>query len=217
MQNDFTVVFDLDGTLIDSQASILASIKIALDQCDISSRVPLTEDLIGPPLLETLSVICGTSNPAALSLVAAMFKDAYDSVGYKNSIRYEGVDKLLEWLVSEGYEVCLVTNKRRTPTERILDHFKWRSFFSHVYMIDSGEIPFKNKTEAIAALLQEAGINPKRAVYVGDRHEDYEAAANNNMKCLLVTWGYGISNSLVNRGVEVNTSADLMQEIRKLG
>lgn len=216
MKRDFTVIFDLDGTLIDSQASILMSIEAALEAIGLESVVPLSEELIGPPLLETLSVICGANDPVKISSVAAKFKEIYDAKGYKNSQPYDGVDELLGWLKAEGYGVCLVTNKRKIPTDKILDYFEWRKFFSHVYTIDSAGLPFKNKTEAIATLLQDSGIDPAQAVYIGDRHEDYEAANNNDMSCLLVRWGYGMDNLGSPRNAEINTVRDLMGSIQKL-
>lgn len=216
MTRTLAIVFDLDGTLIDSQASILTSIRLALDESGINSVVPLSKDLIGPPLLETLAAICGTSNTVELSRVAAKFKDAYDTAGFQHSVRYEGIDDLLAWLHADGYRVCLVTNKRLIPTEKILDHFDWRRYFSYVYTIDSAGEPFKNKTEAIGTLLKESGIDPAHAVYVGDRHEDYEAATNNHMKCLLVQWGYGFENQAIQSGKAIETTADLKAVIQSL-
>lgn len=216
MKKDFTVVFDLDGTLIDSQDSILTSIKVALEESGINSLVPLTKDLIGPPLLETLGVICGTSDVDEILKVAAKFKEAYDIAGYQGCIRYEGIDELLEWLNTENLCVCLVTNKRRVPTEKILTYLGWRDFFLHVYTIDSGGVPFKNKTEAIAKLIQNSGINPTHAVYVGDRHEDFDAATNNDMRCLLVQWGYGLNNLPDQCSTEIKTIADLKIAIQRM-
>lgn len=216
MKRNLTVIFDLDGTLIDSQASILTSIKIALEEAGINSVVPLTKDLIGPPLLETLAAICGTSSTVEISRVAARFKEAYDTTGYQHSVLYEGIDDLLGWLHADGYRICLVTNKRLIPTEKILDHFDWRRYFSYVYTIDSAGLPFRNKTEAIAALLKESEIDTAHAVYVGDRHEDYEAATNNHMKCLLVQWGYGLESQAIQSGTGIKTTADLKVAIQKI-
>lgn len=216
MKRDFTVIFDLDGTLIDSQASILMSIEAALEAVGLESVVPLSKELIGPPLLETLSVICGTNDPVMISSVAAKFKEIYDAKGYKNSQPYDGVDELLGWLKAEGYGVCLVTNKRKVPTEKILEYFDWRQFFLHVYTIDSAGSPFKNKTEAIAALLEESGIDPAYATYVGDRHEDYSAASANNMRCLLVQWGYTPKSLASQDDVGIKTCNELLRAIHNM-
>lgn len=216
MKRNFSVLFDLDGTLIDSQASILTSIEAALKEFGLESVVPLSKELIGPPLLETLSVICGSNGPVNISTVAVKFKELYDAEGYKNSLPYDGVGELLGQLKAEGYGVCLVTNKRRVPTEKILEYFEWRQYFSYVYTVDSAGVPFKNKTEAIAKLLEESGINPEYAVYVGDRHEDYEAATNNDMQCLLVQWGYGLNSLVYQSNVDIKTTADLLIAIQKM-
>jgi phosphoglycolate phosphatase len=213
---DFTVVFDLDGTLIDSQASILASIKLALDELGMTSAVPLTHDLIGPPLQETLEAICGTRSTAEISMLATKFKEAYDEKGYQDAMRYEGIDDLLGWLHAEDYRICLVTNKRLIPTKKIIDHFDWHRYFSHVYTIDSAGLPFRNKTEAIAALLKESSIDPANAVYVGDRHDDYEAATKNDMRCLLVQWGYGLEGQAIQSGNAIKTIAHMKAAIESL-
>lgn len=216
MKRNFTVIFDLDGTLIDSQASILMSIEAALEQVGFESVVPLSEELIGPPLLETLSVICGTNDPVKIATLAAKFKEIYDSEGYKSTLPYDGVDELLGWLKAEGYGVCLVTNKRKVPTEKILEYFDWRKHFLHVHTIDSAGLPLKNKAEAMATLLEVAAIDPAHAVYVGDRHEDYKAATINNISFLLVGWGYGLDNLGSLRNSEIKTVTDLMGSIQKL-
>ena len=69
-------------------------------------------------------------------------------------------------------------------------HFKLKKYFSYIYAIDSGDFSFSDKTEAIATLLHEAKINPGNAVYIGDREEDFYAATQNKVKCILVDWGY---------------------------
>lgn len=216
MKPEFAVIFDLDGTLIDSQAAILGSIQIALAEADVRNVIPLTESLIGPPLMETLAAICGTQNPDSLSRVASKFKEVYDREGFKQSIPYDGVDQLFETMSEEGFTICLATNKRHIPTVKILSYFDWRRYFNNVYAIDSASMPFKNKTETIKTLLRESKVNPSRSVYVGDRYEDFDAAKNNDMEAILVDWGYGDASTLPAVCKKVATVETLITEIRRM-
>jgi len=216
VRRKISIIFDLDGTLIDSKASILNSIKAALNELGINSLVPLTEQLIGPPLMEILSDICGAGSQAVIPKLYAKFKEIYDTKGFQGGVIYTGVDVLIKQLVEEGYHLSLATNKRRIPTEKILELFDWKKYFNHVYTIDSGSIPFQNKSQMIATLIQNEAIDCGQAVYVGDRHEDSVAATQNNIKFLMVQWGYESKALLNSYPNKINTAAELKIEISKL-
>ena len=72
------VIFDLDGTLINSSESVLGSFASAFENCNRELKYPLTEEIIGPPLMETLSNLSGTKDPSVLELLAQQFKKNYD-------------------------------------------------------------------------------------------------------------------------------------------
>lgn len=187
-----SIIFDLDGTLIDSQESILSAIRIALNESCLEAKIPVTKELIGPPLIDTLSKITAVKDQLILNAVANKFKLHYDAVGYKDIVAFSGIQHLLENLNNQGYVLYIATNKRLIPTEKILEYLSWGSFFSAVYSIDSNtEKPFENKGEMISSLLDNELIDLKSAVYIGDRDEDFEAANKNGLPCILVGWGYG--------------------------
>ena len=216
MRREISIIFDLDGTLIDSKVSILNSLKAALDELGINSLVTLTEQLVGPPLMEMLSAICGADNQVVIPKIYAKFKEIYDAEGFQDGVIYPGVDTLIKQLVEEGYHLSLATNKRRIPTEKILDFFNWKNYFNHVYTIDSGSIPFQNKSQMIATLLKNEAIDCGQAVYIGDRYEDSVAANQNNIKFLMVQWGYESKSLLESHTNKINTAAELKIEISKL-
>jgi phosphoglycolate phosphatase len=172
--------------------AILNAIKIALNEVGVIARIPLTEDLIGPPLIDTLSRIIEKKDPIVLDAVANKFKLHYDTIGYAASIVYPGIDPLLAELHERGYALYVATNKRLIPTTNIIEYLDWKSFFSAIYSIDLNfERPFKGKSEMLSALLSKECIDPQSAIYIGDRIEDYEAATLNGLRCILVDWGYG--------------------------
>lgn len=187
-----SVIFDLDGTLIDSQESILNAIESALNECGLEAKIPVTRELIGPPLIDTLAKIIAIKDPMILNVVANKFKLHYDAVSYRDGVAYPGIDNLLKGLYSQGYLLYVATNKRLRPTKKIIKHLSWDVLFTAIYSIDSNsERPFRNKDEMISALLANELIDVNSAIYIGDRIEDYEAAKNNGLRCILVDWGYG--------------------------
>lgn len=209
-----SVIFDLDGTLVDSQESILSAISAALHESGIETKIPVTSELIGPPLIETISKITGVNDLSMLNMVANKFKQHYDSLGYRDSVAYSGIKPLLESLRNLDYSLYIATNKRLIPTIKILDYLSLDYFFSAIYSIDlNAEKPFKNKAEMISKLLSNELIDPKLAIYIGDRDEDYVAAKENGLQCILVEWGYGAKPKDSKRFIR--TPIELLNAIRR--
>lgn len=184
------LIFDLDGTLIDSSASILAGFAAALERQQIAPTQPLTPELIGPPLRETLAIISGQRDESIIDTLASDFKAYYDTSGYKATHVFSGIDAMLRQLHAEGFELHIATNKRILPTRLILDHLGWSPLFTTVYALDLSTPAFHNKAAMITALLLDGHIDKARAVYIGDRPEDGLAADANQLPFLAAEWGY---------------------------
>jgi len=189
------ILFDLDGTLIDSAPSILSGFARILDQHGISPRCELSQALIGPPLIETLSQISGIDDPEILQRLAHDFKSYYDEVGYRETVEFPGCADLLEELAGKGAHIYVVTNKRTIPTEKIINLLGWRRLFKGLYSPDSFNPEITQKANVIKRVLESRGISSKDAIYIGDRNEDLEASTANGIQFTSVGWGYGFSSS----------------------
>lgn len=185
------VLFDLDGTLIDSAPAILASYREAFAAAGVRPAIAIDDSIVGPPLLETLRLLAGTDEPAVISALAGHFKASYDSRGYQSTQAYAGVADLLQALVARGRKLAIATNKRIHPTRLILEHLGWSAHFEAVYALDLFEPRLPDKAAMIARLLSDRQIDPRSAVYVGDRLEDGESASKNGLPFFAATWGYG--------------------------
>lgn len=185
------IIFDLDGTLIDSAPSILAGFEGALNIHGIAPVVPLTDKLIGPPLKDTLSRLTGITDPEKIQALAESFKAYYDATGFKASGVYPGIPAMLEALSRLGFRLHIATNKRLNPTLKILDYFGWASWFDQVYALDKQTPAYANKGAMLAGLMATHGITAAEALYVGDKAEDGEAAGENQLPFVAVAWGYG--------------------------
>lgn len=185
------VLFDLDGTLIDSAPAILASYRDAFAAAGVEAVMSIDAGIVGPPLLETLQVVAGTTDPGVIDRLAAGFKASYDSTGYRQTAAYAGVGDMLQRLADAGCSMSIATNKRLLPTRLILDHLGWSGHFAAVYALDLFEPRLPHKAAMIARLMQDRGIAREHAVYVGDRSEDGESADANGLPFIAATWGYG--------------------------
>lgn len=186
------VIFDLDGTLIDSSESILASISSAFDDSNQVLRHPLTNKIIGPPLQETLSHLSGTKDPTILKLLSDRFKKHYDEKGYLQTKVYPGISAMLNTLIGHNIYMYVATNKRIIPTLKILNHLGWDKYFKEVCSIDSIRNSGNNKSKAgiLSHIIKNNNIS-NNSVYIGDREDDFEAATKAGIPFFLVTWGYG--------------------------
>jgi phosphoglycolate phosphatase len=208
------VIFDLDGTLIDSAPSILACFASTLAAQGIEPALPLTEALIGPPLRETLSKLSCVRDDAQLGAMIEDFKQHYDVTGYKATVVFPGVGSMLHGLRDAGFRLHIATNKRLRPTRLILEHLGWAGLFGAVYASDFRTPSFGSKSQMLAVLIASKGISTDQAVYVGDRSDDRIAAADNALGFIAATWGY--RDEGLSRTSETIFSADCPAQIGQI-
>lgn len=185
------VLFDLDGTLIDSAPAILASYRDAFEVAGREPACPIDASIIGPPLTETLELLAGDRDKELIDHLAEQFKQSYDRTGYRQTSAFDGIPAMLARLKDGGLSMSIATNKRLHPTRLILRHLGWADHFDAVYALDLFEPRLPDKAAMIARLLADRQIDPTSAVYVGDRDEDGRSADANHLPFLAATWGYG--------------------------
>jgi phosphoglycolate phosphatase len=186
------IIFDLDGTLIDSAPSILKCFELVSSSESILPLVAIDSGLIGPPLYDTLKKLFGGGSISDIEELAVIFKALYDEDAYKESVPYPGVEDLLIELNNMNIALYIATNKRALPTKKIITHLGWQNHFKDVYAVDIfPKEDFKNKASMIHSLIDHHSLKIERCLYIGDRLEDFEAARENKLNSILVKWGYG--------------------------
>ena len=200
------IIFDLDGTLVDSAPGILASLGQAFAACGLEPTAPLTPALIGPPLRETLANLCGGGrDEALLDQLAATFMRHYDSQGYRETQAFAEVEVMLRTLAAAGLALHIATNKRALPTRLILDHLGWAGLFDCVYALDRLAPASPHKAALLARLLTDAGLDAGQCAYVGDRAEDHHAARANHLRFFWAAWGFGAEMDALAIGADAIT------------
>lgn len=185
------ILFDFDGTLVDSAPAILACFSRVLQAHGLTACRAIDASLIGPPLRQTLATLSGQSDPALLDTLSASFKDIYDTQACLETPAYADCQASLERLSELGFTLAIATNKRLLPTRKIIAALGWEGLFAEVFASDSYPARYTDKAGMIAALLHDAAIAPQAAIYVGDTEQDGRAAAANAVDFWPVAWGYG--------------------------
>lgn len=184
------IIFDLDGTLIDSSTSILTSFDHSFKRLGITPTRPLTAEIIGPPLMPILAVLAGTEDAQVLNALAQQFKAHYDTEGYKQATVFPGIVAMLDNIAASAGRLYIATNKRLLPTSRIIQHLRWNKYFAQVYALDYFSPALANKAKMIERILADQQLAVADTIYVGDRFEDGVSADENQLGFAFATWGY---------------------------
>lgn len=189
------VIFDLDGTLINSSDSILWVLEEVLNCSGLSPAARLGPHLVGPSLKDIITRVCGPNNFHLVDDLILKFKDLYDSIGWRKTLVFDGVYSMLEGLQSDGYRLHIATNKRVRPTSLILNHYFKKNLFSSVYCLDLGAKPYASKACMISDLLLTQKLGYLEAVYIGDLEDDRVAAISNKLAFIFASWSHEPSTS----------------------
>ena len=197
-----TILFDLDGTLTDSGLGITKAVQYALGQ--MGYAVPPRESLftfIGPPLHKSFQRYCGVDEAGAVELVR-QFRVYYNQMGgiLENEV-YPGVPELLAALKKAGKRLLIATSKPQAAAELVMHHFGLDAFVPEI--IGGTDDPRRNtKGKVIAWCLREYGVDPQTCIMVGDREHDIHGAAENGIRAIGITWGYGDRAELEQAGAK---------------
>lgn len=206
------ILFDLDGTLIDSSPGILASFGRILAADGLQPAVPLEASLIGPPLAATLRKVSGLGSPgdeARLARLVEAFKQDYDTAGYLATEVFPGVAAGVAHLAAAGARLFIVTNKRMVPTKKILAALGLAQYFAGIHTRDETDPPAPSKAAVTQRIIGRYGIDGGRAFFVGDSDEDAAAARENGLAFIHATYGYGAAGIAARPDAVLDRFADL--------
>lgn len=196
--NAENVIFDLDGTLIDSSAGIEYSARAAVARVLPGARLPSLRPFIGPPLREVFRLALREMPGLVarkLEELEREFRASYDIAGWRMSVAYDGAASTLAALSRQPARCFVVTNKPAFSAVSILRELGLSHWLSDIVSPDSRKPAFACKADAVEYLLDRHAIDPRSAVLVGDSRDDADAARCNGIAFIAATYGYGLSDS----------------------
>lgn len=185
------VLFDLDGTLLDTSEGILSSVKYTID---VMGFEPIDEDyfetFIGPPIQHTLQKIYHLDDTTR-DKAAAVFREHYSTVDLCKAKLYDGVLETLAELKLKGIKIAVATYKREDYAKKILDEFGISPFCDWIQGSDfAGEL---TKADIIELCLQNLNVDISKVLMVGDTEHDLIGASDAGVGFLAVTYGFGFA------------------------
>jgi len=190
------VIFDLDGTLIDSRLDLVHSVNASLRHI---GRPELAENVIasyvgdGAPVLIKRALGGEQIEEALVRRGLEFFLAYYREHKLDHTTVYDGVSEALASIqnASNGNprKLAVLTNKPVNPSRAIVDALELRPFFAQVYGGNSFETK-KPDPEGALQLLRETGVRPEQAAIVGDSHTDIETGRNAGLWTVGVTYGF---------------------------
>ncbi len=186
-----TVVFDLDGTLVDSVPDLASAINHVLMARGLAGfAAHEVQAMVGDGARALVERAFNARAMPADDAALAAFLDIYTSHAAIDTRAYPGVRETLEALRTAGFTLAVCTNKPIIPAREVLRALGLAEFFSVVGGGDSYPVRKPNPGHLLA-LLAELGAQPRAAIMVGDHHNDIHAARDAGVRSIWAAWGYG--------------------------
>jgi phosphoglycolate phosphatase len=187
------LLFDLDGTIIDSAPGITASLAWTFER--LGRPIPTPAELlvyVGPPILDSFRDLAGMT-VAEANHALDVYRPHYLATGVFNSSVYPGVPALLKKIHDRGMALSLATSKPELPAITALDFYDLTKYFTVITGASEDEVRSAKADVVAEALirLSNLGVDISNPVLVGDREHDVHGAAANGVPTIFVEWGYG--------------------------
>ena len=195
-----TIVFDMDGTVLNTLKDLTASVNFVLQKVGFPPRTEKEyRRFFGNGIAYALKCAVPDGTPdSVIDGMIPLFKERYDAHCLDNTGPYDGVVSLMKRLRENGYRLAIVSNKIDSAVKELN-----RRFFSEYVDVAIGEgegVKRKPAPDTVFRALRELGASKETAVYVGDSEVDFQTAVNAGIPCISVLWGFRDKGFLVRHG-----------------
>lgn len=203
------VIFDLDGTLLNTLDDLADSTNYALSRFGYPTRtIEEVRQFVGNGVAKLIerAIPEGKNNPN-FEKCLAIFKENYAQNMYNKTAPYNGIIEMLSNLKSKGIKIAVVSNKFDLAVKELC-----KKYFEGFIDFAAGEneaqgIKKKPAPDTVISVLNKFNFAPEDAVYVGDSDVDIMTAKNSKMPCLSVTWGFRDEKFLLENGATILINA----------
>ena len=191
------IIFDFDGTLIDSRPGVVKAFKrvvkkLTFRQIDEQKIVKL----LGLPLAQIISILLNTDDQAIINRGSKLFEEYYEKKGLYQNILYPGIKEMLKSFRSQSCQLFVVSNKIDLFMNKILQQHNLKKYFAFVCGTDGTDKQSK-KADYVKYLITQYKLKNKETAIVGDTESDITAGRENSIYSIGITWGYGSESNLI--------------------
>lgn len=201
-----TVIFDLDGTLLNTLTDLTNSVNYALRSHQLKERSQSeVRQFLGNGIRHLMT--CAVEQAVtgqAFEQVFATFRSHYVAHCFDTTQPYPGIINLLNELKQRNIKMAIVSNKLHPAVQELAQRF-FKGYITSA-VGESATVRRKPNPDAVLAALNQLGSQPHQAVYVGDSEVDLATAHNAGTPCTLVTWGFRDEAFLKTLPLQPNTT-----------
>ncbi len=210
------MIFDCDGTLIDTIKDVALCFNKALRTCGFAER-PVEDygGYVGGNLETVVGRLLSEQDRCSENVdrVKTVYRELYSASPKEYTIPYPGIVEALEALREAGFVLAVNTNKGQKLTDELLEKLSLTDMFAAVVGYEESR-PSKPDPHGVDLICQMCAMTREQAVYIGDGRSDIETAANAGIPCVFVTWGQGTEEDRNDpRIVHVVESVAQMQDV----
>lgn len=197
------IIFDMDGTILDTLTDLADGVNYALDKTGYELKsYEQVRSYLGNGIQKTIerSLPPGTDENEQ-ARVLGFFREYYSIHCADHTRAYDGITEELRLLKNLGYKLAVVSNKSDEAVKVLC-----KQYFDDIFDISSGSragIRKKPYPDSVIIVMQKLGENCDETIYVGDSEVDIQTAANAQIRCISVDWGFRDRSQLVEAGAAV--------------
>ena len=196
------VIFDLDGTLLDTLEDLKNAVNAALKSAGLPERtMEEVRGFVGNGIVKLMerAVPEGENHPA-FDAIMDTFRQYYGVHCRDNTAPYRGIPELLDALRERGIKMAVVSNKAEFAVQELIPLYFKEQISAAYGENETAGIRKKPHADMVFQALKEMGCTREKALYVGDSDVDLETADNADMVCVAVSWGFRERRFLEDRG-----------------
>lgn len=214
MKSYHAILFDLDGTLIDTSKGVIDCINLTIKDLNLPP-LPLEEVLkfIGPPLQDSFKNVCHLDD-GMVDVAVKTFRSYYVGDNLYNVKIYDGIFELLDYLKASHTKVAVATYKQEAFAKNLLEHFGIAKYCDYIYGADPKGL--LTKADIVQKCIDSFGVDKSAVALIGDSHFDAIGAKHAGVDFIGVTYGFEFKSKADVEEYDHVLAVDTVQELLTL-